>query len=80
MSRAETSAPNENAGKLMGLSVATLVSALAAVTRARVWLNERRIQKAHDVIISLSEGNPMSAADRAFPIQRTDNRFNRTRN
>lgn len=67
MNKAESRAQNENTGKFMGLSVATLVSALVVVARARVWLNDRRIQKVHETIAMLPKTGPRSAADRAFP-------------
>lgn len=68
MKKVESGTRNENAGKLMGLSVATILSAFLAVARARVWLNNRRIQKNHETIVMLSESGPRSVADRAFPI------------
>lgn len=72
----------EGSGHFISIACTGLVGAWIGVTRALLWLDNQRVQKAHKEIAKLSSKSILSAADRAFPEpqMQTSKVANRIRN
>lgn len=82
MMRKEGNVGGESTGHIARIAFTGLVGAWIGITRALLWLDNQRVQKAHNEITRLSNKNTLSAVDRVFPItqMQTDRLANRVRN